>query len=140
MNNIINALNRRYATKKFDTNKKVKQTDLDILFEALRLSPSSSGLQPWKFIHIKNPETRKQLQINSRGQPQITEASDLLVIAAKENLQANDIEEYIQNMKEARTNDEEKLIKHKNKIVEMIASRTSEQLKQRNQKQAYIAM
>jgi nitroreductase len=66
MNTIIKALNRRYATKKFDPNKRVSQTDLDILFEALRLSPSSFGLQPWKFIHVKNTEIRKELQEASR--------------------------------------------------------------------------
>ena len=81
MNTIINALNRRYATKKFDPNKKVSQNDLDILFEALKLSPSSFGLQPRKFIHVKNPKTRKQLQEASRGQAQITEASVLIIIA-----------------------------------------------------------
>ena len=66
MNTIIEALNRRYATKKFDTSKKLSQTDIDILIEALRLSPSSFGLQPRKFIHVTNPETRAELQANSR--------------------------------------------------------------------------
>jgi nitroreductase len=66
MNNIIKALHRRYATKKFDTNKKLDQENLDILFEALRLSPSSFGLQPWRGIHVINPETRKELFKNSR--------------------------------------------------------------------------
>lgn len=150
MNTIIDALNWRYATKKFDTNKKLSQADMDILLEALRLSPSSFGLQPWRFIHVKNPETRAELQANSRGQPQITEASDLLVIAAKTNLQASDVEEYIENMKKLRANDGdklpedakniEKLIEYKNMMLGTIASRTPEQLKGWNQKQAYIAL
>ena len=66
MENLIKALNRRYATKKFDTTKKINQSDLDMLFEILRLSPSSFGLQPWRFIHVTNPEIRTQLQSNSR--------------------------------------------------------------------------
>jgi nitroreductase len=66
MNDIIKALQRRYATKKFDPTKKLSQDDLDILFEALRLSPSSFGLQPRKFIHVKNSETRAKLQESSR--------------------------------------------------------------------------
>jgi nitroreductase len=66
MENLIKSLNRRYATKKFDTTKKINQADLDILFEVLRLSPSSFGLQPWKFILVKTPEIREQLQANSR--------------------------------------------------------------------------
>jgi nitroreductase len=103
MNTIIDALNRRYATKKFDPNKKLSQTDLDILFEALRLSPSAFGLQPWRFIHVKNTEIRKQLQDASRGQTQITEASDLIVIATKLEIKESDIEEYLENLKETRT-------------------------------------
>ncbi|MEI8008861.1 MAG: nitroreductase family protein [bacterium] len=66
MNKIIEALNRRYATKKFDTTKKLNQTDMDILLESLRLSPSSFGLQPRKFIHVTNSEIRAQLQNASR--------------------------------------------------------------------------
>lgn len=66
MENLIKALNWRYATKKFDTTKKINQNDLDILFDVLRLAPSSFGLQPWKFIRVKSPEIREQLQVNSR--------------------------------------------------------------------------
>lgn len=150
MKTIIEALQWRYATKKFDTTKKLNQNDLDTIFEALRLSPSSFGLQPWKFIHVKNPETRVQLQANSRGQPQITEASDLLVIAVKTSLQESDVEEYIQSIVQLRGNDKEKmpdeakniekLMEYKNMMIGTIKSKTPEQLKGRNQKQAYIAL
>lgn len=150
MKTMIEALNWRYATKQFDTEKKVSQADMDIILEALRLSPSAFGLQPWRFIQVKNPETRAELQANSRGQPQITQASDLLIIAAKTNLQAIDVEEYIQSMKELRANDGdelpedakniEKLIEYKNMMLGTIASKTPEQLKGWNQKQAYIAL
>lgn len=125
MNNIINALNRRYATKKFDTNKKISQENLDILLESLRLSPSSFGLQPWKFIHVKTPEIRAELQKNSRGQPQITEASDLIVIAVKTTMGENDVEEYTQsiqkiravNMSEVTEADKQKLLEYKNMMI-----------------------
>lgn len=109
MNTIMDALKWRYATKKFDTTKKLQQEDLDILFKALILSPSAFGLQPWRCIHVKNPETRAQLQANSRGQPQITEASELLVLTVKTNLQASDVEEYIESMREIRSQDLDKL-------------------------------
>ena len=98
MNKIIEALERRYATKKFDTTKKLNQDDMDTLLESLRLSPSSFGLQPWKFIQVTNPEIRTQLQANSRGQPQITEASDLIIIATKVKPQESDVEEYVQDI------------------------------------------
>jgi len=150
MENLIKALNWRYATKKFDITKKINQNDLDILFDVLRLAPSSFGLQPWKFIHVKTAEIREQLQINSRWQPQVTEASDLIVIATKVNLQENDVEEYIQDMIETRKVDMDtipeefknmdKLVEFKNMMLGTISSRTAEQLKWWNQKQAYIAM
>lgn len=148
MNTIINALNRRYATKNFDPNKKVSQTDLDILFEALRLSPSSFGLQPWRFIHVKNPEIRQQLQDASRWQTQITEASDLIIIATKVNTQESDVEEYIKSIISTRDVDvdsipeseKSKLLEFKQMMLGTISSRTPEQLKWWNQKQGYIAM
>lgn len=147
MNTIIDSLNRRYATKKFDTNKKLSQTDLDILFEALRLSPSSFGLQPWRFIHVKNPEIRKQLQEASRWQAQITEASDLIIIATKVNAQDSDIEEYIESIISTRAVDVDsipesekgKLLEFKQMMLGTISSRTPEQLKWWNQKQSYIS-
>ncbi len=147
MENLIKSLNRRYATKQFDITKKITQSDLDILFEVLRLSPSSFGLQPWKFIHVKTPSIREQLQANSRWQPQITEASDLLVIATKTNLQASDVEEYGESMMQTRKTNEPisegdmaKALEYKAMMINTISSRTPEQLKWWNQKQAYIAM
>jgi len=62
MKNLIESLNWRYATKKFDPNKKINQNDLDVLFEVMRLSPSSYGLQPWKFIHVVDPKIREKLK------------------------------------------------------------------------------
>ncbi len=150
MNKIIEALNRRYATKKFDTTKKLNQTDMDILLESLRLSPSSFGLQPRKFIHVTNSEIRAQLQNASRWQQQITEASDLIVIAVRTNLDESDVDAYVQDMKEIRGKNVEKLpedaksieklMEFKNMMLNTITARTQEQLKGWNQKQAYIAM
>ncbi len=150
MNDIIQALNRRYATKKFDTTKKISQEDMDMLLESLRLSPSSFGLQPRKFIQVNTPEIRQELQNASRGQPQVTEASDLIVIAARTTLDENDVEKYTQDIQETRGKDleklpedmksMEKLMEYKNMMLSTIASKTADQLKGWNQKQAYIAM
>ncbi len=150
MKNLIETLNWRYATKQFDINKKLNQSDLDILFEVMRLAPSAFGLQPWKFIHVQNPEIRAKLKENSRWQPQITDASDMIVIATKNNLQESDIEEYIQDIIQTRKVDIEnlpedfknmdKLVEFKNMMFGTISSRTQEQLKWRNQKQAYICL
>ena len=106
MNEVIKALNRRYATKQFDHNKKISQEDLSVLLEALRLAPSSFGMQPRKFIHVKNPETRAKLQEASYGQSQITQASDLIVIVSKIHVQEEDIDAYMQDIMRVRATPE----------------------------------
>ena len=58
---IINAFNFRHATKRFDSNKKINESEFDTILEAGRLSPSSLGLEPWKFIVIQNSEIRNKL-------------------------------------------------------------------------------
>lgn len=80
MKNIIEALNWRYAVKKFDT-KKIPQEKLDTILESIRLTPSSFGLQTWKFILVSNQEIREQLLSASWNQRQVAEASHLLVLA-----------------------------------------------------------
>jgi nitroreductase / dihydropteridine reductase len=150
MKNILEALQWRYATKTFDPNKKVSQEHLDILLETLRLSPSSFGLQPRKFIQVKNPELRKQLQAASRGQPQIVDASDLIIIASKTDMGKEDVEEYLEHLKETRMSwidinslpqqEIDALMNYKNMMIDTLESRNPDQRKSRSQKQAYIAM
>lgn len=75
-------LNWRYATKKMDPSKKVSQDKLDRILEAIRLAPTSSGLQPFEVIVVKNPEIREKLREAGNGQGQITDSSAVLVFAA----------------------------------------------------------
>ncbi len=95
MKNIIEALKWRYATKKFDIDKKIDGETFEGLLDALRLSPSSYGLQPWKFIIVKNKEMREKIREAAYGQSQTTDASHLLVFANKKNIDDNLIDEYI---------------------------------------------
>ena len=81
MSNFITDANWRYATKKFDTTKKIAAEDLATLKEAIRLSASSYGLQPYKVIIVENPALRAQLQPVAWGQSQIVDASHLIVFA-----------------------------------------------------------
>jgi len=103
INSIIEQqLTWRYATKRFDPTKKISQKDWHTLEESLRLSPSSFGLQPWKFIVVKNPEIRKQLQPSSWNQPQVVEASHLIVIAAKKEVSHLDVDKFLNSISETR--------------------------------------
>src|SRR5215217_1715331 len=97
---LINSLNWRYATKQFDTARKISPEDWQTLEEALRLSPSSYGLQPWKFLIIENPELRARLQPVSYGQSQIVDTSHLVVFATKTNLSEANIDAHIAKIAE----------------------------------------
>jgi nitroreductase len=145
--NIIEKLQRRYATKVFDPTKKVAEEDMHILLESLRLTPSSFGLQPRKFIRVTSPELRLQLQANSRNQPQITQASDIIIIATRTTLDEHDVEDYMESVKtirkpagEVSEADNKKVMEYKQMISNTVSSKTAEEQKRRNQKQAYIAM
>ena len=59
---ILDVFHRRYATKKFDPNKKISDADWQTIIEAGRLSPSSFGYEPWKFLLIENPEIKEDLK------------------------------------------------------------------------------
>ena len=99
---LLERLNWRYATKQFDPNRKISAQDWATLEEALRLSPSSGGLQPWKFIVITDPAMRARLAPASYGQPQITNASHLVVFAAKKNFGEADVDAFINHAAAAR--------------------------------------
>ncbi len=93
--NIISAMNWRYATQTFDTSKKVSPEDFETILESGRLSASSFGLEPWKFIVVENPETRKALSAPAYGQSKVTDASHLIVIARRTDARENIVAERI---------------------------------------------
>lgn len=82
---LIDKLNWRYATKKMDPAKSVPQDKIDRIVDAVRLAPTSSGLQPFEIIVVTNPETRAKIREIAWGQSQITDGSHLLVFAAWDN-------------------------------------------------------
>lgn len=102
MSDFISNQNWRYATKKFDATKKISSEDLETLKEAIQLSTSSYGLQPYKVFIIENPELRAKIQPFAWGQSQIVDASQLIVFANITNFGETEIDNYINNMSETR--------------------------------------
>lgn len=100
--NLLDSLKWRYATKIFDKNKKISDSDLEEILEAFRLSASSFWLQPWKIIVVENHETRAKLLPASWNQPQIVDASHLLVLARMENPGEELVERYLDDLVQAR--------------------------------------
>ncbi len=99
---LLDQLNWRYATKQFDATRKISSEDWTSLEEALRLSPSSIGLQPWKFLVINDPELRAKLQPASYGQTQIVDASHLVVFTTRFNLGEADVDAHVAKVAEVR--------------------------------------
>jgi len=99
----------RYATKHFDPSKKISSDDWNTLEESLRLAPSSFGLQPWRFIVVQDLATRQQLLPHSWNQPQVTEASHLIVIAAQQSVGDGDVDAFINHISHTRGVDVAKL-------------------------------
>ncbi|WP_431127944.1 NAD(P)H-dependent oxidoreductase [Flagellimonas flava] len=109
MSNILENRTWRYATKKFDPDKKVSDQDLELLLEATRLSASSYGLQPYHVFVITDPEIREKLKPVSWGQSQITDASHLIVFANVTDFGEELLDSYVQNVSSTRNIPEESL-------------------------------
>ena len=99
---LLNQLRWRYATKQFDRTRRVSAADWQTLEEALVLTPSSFGLQPWRFIVVTDPATKEKLVPASWDQRQVADASHLVVFAIKQNLGPADVDLYLARIAEVR--------------------------------------
>jgi nitroreductase / dihydropteridine reductase len=94
---LLERLHWRYATKRM-TGEKLPQETVERVLEAIRLSPSSLGLQPYTVYVIENPELRKKIRTVANNQPQIVESSHLLVFAAWDHFAPADVDAYVQTI------------------------------------------
>ena len=85
MKKLLDLLQWRYATKKMDPKQAVSDDKVEQILEAVRLTASSSGLQPYEVIVVTNPQVRERIKTIAWNQAQITEGSHLLVFAAWDN-------------------------------------------------------
>jgi nitroreductase len=140
MSTLLENLNWRYATKKFDATKKISASDLNTLKEAVRLSASSYGLQPYKVIIVENPEIREKLKAAAYGQTQITDASQLFIFANDLDLGAVSVDNYIKNISETRGVPVEALGGFSDMMKGTIANLSEEAKNIWSAKQTYIAL
>jgi nitroreductase len=99
---LLDALNWRYATKTFDATKKIPEATWKTLEETLVLSPSSFGLQPYRFLVIKDPAIRTQLQPHSWNQTQVVDASHYVVLAGRTAMTEAEIDLYLDRVVDVR--------------------------------------
>jgi nitroreductase len=140
MSQIIEDLNWRYATKKYDSTKKINASDFDILKNVLALVPTSNGLQPFKFLIIDDVEIREKLKEKSFGQSQITDASHLIVMCAVKNIDEEFVENYLQLNAEHRNLEVENLAGFRNHLHNSVVSKEEQENLTSNSKQVYIAL
>jgi len=134
---LIDTLHWRYATKRMNGNK-VPQEKVDNILEAIRLAPTSFGLQPFKVIVVENPQLREKIFNEACQQPQIKESSHVLVFAANKKVSAEQVEEYMQLIASVRSIPVESLNDFKAMFGGIVAG-TAEQNFVWTARQAYIA-
>ena len=99
---LLNSLKWRYATKEFDTDKKIPLGTWDTLEQSMVLTPSSFGLQPWKFITITCQKTKVDLLEHSWHQRQVTDCSHMVVLCVRDGMGQQDIEDWLDQLAETR--------------------------------------
>ncbi len=137
---LLNSLRWRYATKKFDPARKIPASTWDAIEESMVLTPSSFGLQPWKFIVVNDPGLRSNLSGESWKQPQVTEASHYVVLTARTDLTAADIDAWMKCMAEVQDADPETIASYKGIIAGFAQAMSHETRHAWNVRQVYIAL
>lgn len=137
---LLNTLQWRYATKKFDAGKSLSDDKRDYILEAVRLSASSFGLQPYKILVIENKEIREKMVAHAWNQRQLADASCLVVFAAWTRITEVEIDAYINDMAQKRGIPVEKLADYKGMMVGSLTSRTPAQLQEWAARQCYLAL
>lgn len=138
---ILKKLEWRYATKVFNPTKKISAEDWGVIEQSLLLSPSSYGLQPWKFLIVENKAIREQLLPLSWGQKQVTDASHFVVFTTLKKISETYIKQYIERIAQVRGQNAESLIGFQNMMIKnIVETRTPEDVSAWNHRQSYIAM
>ena len=140
MQNIIQALNTRYATKAFDSSKKLSEEQLEILLKSIELSPTSFGLQAYKVLVITNPEIRAKLKAAAWNQTQVTDASHLFVFTVPTNLNDSHVDKFLEQTAKTRNVPIEALAEYAGMIKGSINGRTEDKKIEWLSKQVYIAL
>jgi nitroreductase len=99
---LLTALNWRYATKVFDATKKIPTDVWKTLEQSLVLTPTSYGLQPYKFLIVNSPAKRMELLPHSWGQKQVVDASHFVVLTARTEMKEADVDRFIKRTTDVR--------------------------------------
>jgi nitroreductase len=137
---LIEALEWRYACKKFDADKRISDTDLDTILDSIQLTPSSYGLQPIKVLLIETKELREQIKPIAWNQAQVVDASHLLVFCHYTALSESYVDQHVSLMANTRNLPIEKLQGFGTHVKSSIATMDADHVNQWTGKQTYIAL
>ena len=140
MSNFIENAQWRYATKKFDTTKKVSPEDLETLKKAMSLTATSYGLEPYKIFIIENQDIKNQLVAASWGQQIVADASHLIVFANILDFGSDQMNAYFDNVVATRNVPMEALQGYSNFMQSSINAMPIEKRNSWTAKQTYLAM
>jgi nitroreductase len=141
INQIKKALEWRYAVKSFDPSKKISTEKWEVLEDSLVLSPSSYGIQPWKFLIVENKDLREKLKPFSWNQTQVTDASHLVVFTTLKEITPEYIKAFIQRNMEVRNVPHDAMAGYEGMMIKnIVEGMDKEYVRTWNQRQSYIAM
>ncbi|MBE2202949.1 MAG: NAD(P)H-dependent oxidoreductase [Chthoniobacterales bacterium] len=138
---LLDALHWRYATKQFDPSKKIPSPVWEALEDALVLSPSSYGLQPWRFFVVTDPELKAALRVHSWNQSQVTDCSHHVVFAVRRPIDVEFVDSHLARTAEVRGVPVESLNFYRDIVAaNLLEGATSERLHDWAARQAYLAL
>ncbi len=137
---LLKALQWRYATKRYDASHKLDHDKVMDIIEAARLAPTSSGLQPFEVILIKNQQVKQELFGIAMNQAQIVESSDLLIFAAWDSYTSERLDKVFTLVEKQREMPKDSMLDYKNSLKANFSSLTLDQQFQHAARQAYIGM
>jgi len=130
----------RYANKQYDTTKKVSENDINTIKEAIQLSASSYGLQPYKILDIRDEALREHLKPLSWGQPQITDASHLFLFCNKLEVTESDVDDFLKMTADTRGKKIEALKEYGDVIKSTLSNFSADIMHAWTARQTYIAL
>jgi nitroreductase len=138
--NYLENLKWRYATKKFDSSKKISSEDLEKLKEAIQLSVSSYGLQLYKVIIVENTSLREKLKPVSWGQDQITQASHLVIFCNYTNVKDKHVDHFLNMTAKSQNMDAKNLSGYGDFMKDKINKMTKSESFNWTSRQTYLAL
>ena len=140
MSNIIDSLQWRYATKKFDTDKPAAEADVSVIKQAVNLAATSFGLQPFRVAVVTDQATKDKLRAAAYDQPQLSDASHVFVFAAKTTVTPEYVDDFIKLTATTRDIPLDAVSGYGEYIKGSIVDKDDEFLLNWNKRQAYIGL